>query len=212
MAGFLEKENTIVDMVLTLEGKRLLSLGELEFTYFALLDDEVDYDPYIPSSSSMSSEVLSGTVYTAMESSLVREAVPGYRMGRNLAGSDFTNGSRFLFSVKQGSQYLPHLTASDGLADVNISVNQRRLSRPVETADGTVQEDIGFDRFASEDGRFSFSLDDQSSLEPDPTEQGLLLRVFRSGSGGLVELHPSRDSGNRLTFGPDISVRVPKDS
>jgi hypothetical protein len=47
MAGFLDSQQRIIDMVLTSRGKLLLSNGELRFVYWAAFDDEVDYHPRI---------------------------------------------------------------------------------------------------------------------------------------------------------------------
>ena len=51
--GLLDKNDRIIDLVLPSEGRRQLSLGELEFKYFSVFDDEVDYDPYVANSGSL---------------------------------------------------------------------------------------------------------------------------------------------------------------
>jgi hypothetical protein len=79
MAGFLDKQDRIIDMVLTGYGKTLLSKGDLRFVYWAPFDDEVDYDPYISQSGSMTAVQLSSSRQDFIESTLVREATAGYR-------------------------------------------------------------------------------------------------------------------------------------
>lgn len=216
MAGFLDKNNRVVDMILTMEGRRLLALGQLQFVYFVPFDDEVDYDPYISQSGTMTAIQLSGTRQDMIEASLVREAVSGYRLGMNRSGSDFTNVRWPIFTQKQGAQYLMRLTGSDvPTGSVNLEVRQQKhqeIMVKVDRNGNVVQQlgpfDRGYDRFASQDVKMNFTLV-PSDIAPDRQHQeGILVRVFRTGSEGLVEVQERRDSNNDLTFNNDFQVHL----
>lgn len=214
MAGFLDKNNRVVDMILTMEGKRLLSAGELQFVYFALFDDEVDYDPYVSQSGSFTAVQMSGTKQDLIESSLVREAISGYRSGMNMSGSDFTNVRKPLFTMKQGSQYLPRLTdfsARTGSVTLEIRQQKRQDIYTKTDQNGNVVQqqgpiDRGYDRFEAEDVNFRLQLwpaDVASSKQ-----EGILLRVFKTGSEGLIEVKDRRDSNNDMAFSNDLVLHV----
>lgn len=67
MAGFLDSESQIIDMVLTGHGKKLLSHGQLRFVYWAAYDDEIMYDAtkYVIA---RGTGTISGTVYSGFTS------------------------------------------------------------------------------------------------------------------------------------------------
>lgn len=216
MAGFLDKNNRVVDMILTMEGKRLLARGELQFVYFCLFDDEVDYDPYVSQSGSMTAVQLSGTKQELIEASLVREATSGYRMGMNMSGSDFTNVHQPLFSMKQGSQYLPRLTASEApQGPVTLEIRQQKhqeIYTKVDQHGNVIQQqgpfDRGYDRFEPQDIRFNLQLW-PLDVAPDKQHQnGMLIRVFRTGSEGIVEVKDRRDTNNDLAFNNDLMFHI----
>ncbi|MBV8072367.1 MAG: hypothetical protein JO270_20865 [Acidobacteriaceae bacterium] len=216
MAGFLDKNTQVVDMILTMEGKRLLSRGELQFVYFALFDDEIDYDPYISQSGSMTAAQLSGTKNDLIEIQPIREAVSGYRSGMNMSGSDFTNVHRPLFTMKQGAQYLPRLSASDApLIPATMEVKQQKhqvLYTKTDQYGNVVQQqgpiDMGYDRFDSQDVNFRMEL---LPLEVSPDKQnqeGVLVRIFKTGSEGIVEVKDRRDTNNDMAFSNDLILYV----
>jgi hypothetical protein len=212
MAGFLDKNTRVVDMVLTLEGKQLLSRGELQFVYFALFDDEIDYDPYISQSGSMSAQQLSGTKADLIENQPVREAVSGYRMGMNMSGSDFTNVYRPLFTMRQGSQYLPRLTASDAPhGPVTLEVKQQKhqvIYTKTDQHGNVVQQqgpiDMGYDRYDPEDIRFNMELLPLDVAPDKQHQEGILVRVFKTGSEGIIEVKDRRDANNDMSFNNDL--------
>jgi hypothetical protein len=216
MAGFLDKNTRVVDMILTMEGKRLLSTGQLQYVYFALFDDEVDYDPYISKSGSMSAEALSGTKADLIEIQPVREAVSGYRMGMNMSGSDFTNVHRPLFTMKQGAQYLPRMTASDsphGPVDLEIKQQKHQvLYTKTDQYGNIVQQqgpiDQGYARYDSEDIRFLMELLPLEVAPDKRHQEGVLVRVFRTGSEGIVEVKDRRDTNNDMAFNNDLIFYV----
>lgn len=209
MAGFLEKENTVIDMILTSEGKSLLSKGKLRFVYFSLFDDEVDYDPYISNSGTLSAEALSGSVAEQIEASLVREAVSGYKAGFNKIGHDMTNVRSPMFTVKQGSLSIPRLSSSD---DPNVVISVKAEQRKTQVAQQSVSsfgsnlKDIGYFRFAKSDEDVSFFHTSNEVIPSGKNSEGIVVRVYRSGSGGYTELDENRDTANNLVFGGDLVV------
>lgn len=44
--GFLDRQNRVVDVVLTGRGRELFAVGELDFAYYSFFDDGIDYDPW----------------------------------------------------------------------------------------------------------------------------------------------------------------------
>lgn len=215
MAGFLDKNTRVVDMHLTMEGKRLLSTGQLRFSYFALFDDEVDYDPYIALSASMTPAQISGTRDDMIENSLVREAVSGYRMS-NRSGSDFTNVQRPIFTMKQGARYLPRMSGSLApTGSITLQALQQKYQDVYTRTDqyGRVIEqlgpiDQGYNRFQAQVRQMAYDLT-PSDVALDPAHQdGILIRMFKSGTEGLVEVKARPNAANRLTYSNDLVFGV----
>lgn len=215
MAGFLDKNTRVVDMHLTMEGKRLLSLGQLRFSYFALFDDEVDYDPFISQSGSMTAAQISGTRDDYIENTLVREAVSGYRLS-NRSGSDNVNVQKPLFTMKQGAKYLPRMSGSLApTGSITLQAYQQKYQDSYTRVDknGTVIENLGpidqgYNRFGSQVRQVAYDLT-PSDVALDPAHQdGILIRVFKSGSEGLQEIKPRPNAANRLTYSNDLVFGV----
>ncbi len=215
MAGFLDKNTRVVDMHLTMEGKRLLSLGQLRFSYFALFDDEVDYDPFISQSGAMTPTQITGTRDDLIENTLVREAVSGYR-NANRSGSDGTNVNRPLFTMKQGARYLPRMSGTLApTGSITLQAFQQKYQDSYTRVDsaGRVIEQIGpidqgYNRFRAQVRQIAYDLS-PSDVALDPAHQdGILIRVFKSGSEGLQELKPRPNAANRLTYSNDLVFGV----
>jgi hypothetical protein len=213
LAGFLDKNERIVDMVLTNEGKRLLSKGDLRFCYFALFDDEVDYDPFIRNSGSLTADQLSSSIEDQIESGLVREAVTGYQIA-NVSGSDFTNVHRPLFTIPQGQAILPRMSSSvPSDSQFDIVVRQRKLQDmhiQRDPAGNVIQNlgpfDRGFERYDSSGVKFDFHIMDYP-VDPE-NQQGFLVRVYQSGTEGLVEVKDRRDSNNDVCYNNDMKIEI----
>jgi hypothetical protein len=217
VAGFLDKNTRVVDMVLTGEGKYLLSKGELRFVYWMPFDVEIDYDPYIANSGSLTGIQLSASINEQIENSPIREATTGYRR-LNMSGSDETNVRQPLFSVPQGHRVIPRMTASDGPSgDINIEVKQRKISELVVKRDpsGVVLEQLGpYDRGFERFDTSAVVIDQGYSRDGFPVDHvldGFLVKVYRSGSNGLVEVDARRDLSNELAFGNDLRLVVDQD-
>jgi hypothetical protein len=218
VAGFLDKNTRVVDMVLTGLGKSLLARGELGFVYWAAFDDEVDYVPFISTSGSLTGEALSGSIDDQIDATLVREATTGYRFW-NSSGSDETNVRLPLFTAPQGHAVIPRMTASDGpTGSIHLEVTQQKFSEMLVRRDpsGKVTQQLGpYDRGFERFDASTFSLEygyTQGSWPADHSYEGFLVRVFRSGSDGLQELEPRHDLSNELAYSNDLRLTVDTDA
>lgn len=223
MAGILDKNTRVVDMILTMEGKKLLAKGELQFVYFCLFDDEIDYDPYVANSGSLSAEQLSGTVSLFTEECLVREAVSGYVGGANSSSFDFTNFQRPLFTMKQGSPFVPRLTvvtASNttqgtlpNSADLEVVQQKKQEIYIKRDQNGNVIQqqgpfDRGYERKNSQVVGFEMQLWPPEAAVDMQHQKGVMVRVYQTGSSGPIEVEEKRDSRNRLTYNNDFVLNV----
>lgn len=210
MAGFLDRNTRIIDMVLTGHGKSLLSQGQLRFCYWTPFDDEVDYQPPIVQSASMSPEQLSASIYRSIEDTPIREATTGYRT-LNSSGSDFTNVHRPIFTMAQGQVVLPR-TVFPHEENRNIHTTQRKVQRIYQDRDrrgryanSLEARDIGTERFDASTFSLEFSYT-KDSFPSDFQPEGFHVRVYRSGSNGWAEVVPRRDMSNDISYNNDVRV------
>lgn len=210
MAGFLDRDTRILDMVLTSYGKRLLSRGELNFCYWTPFDDEVDYNPFIAGSASLSDDQLSSSVYQSIETTPLREATTGYR-NFNASGSDFTNVHRPIFTMAQGQDILPRASFPDS-GSREVQTYQRKVQRVYTDKDeegkylNPIQNvDLGVERFRSTFFTLELSYH-RDSFPTDFQPDGFHVRVLRSGSSGWAEVDPRRDMNNDLAYSNDVRV------
>lgn len=210
MAGFLDKNTRVIDMILTGRGRSLLSQGKLRFVYWMPFDDEVHYDPFISQSGTMTGEQLSSSIIDHIEDIPVREAAAGYPLF-NKSGSDYTNVIRPIFSMPQSQVYIPRMTASDGpTGSVNVETQQRKVSEIRVTTDtaGNILEQIGpvdrgYERLNTSAFRFQYQYA-PGGYPSDFRSDGFVLRVFRSGAEGTVEVKERRDLENVISFNNDL--------
>lgn len=197
-------------MVLTGYGKELLTHGALQFVYWSAFDNEVDYDPYVSASGSLSEDVLESQIAQLVEDSLVQEATTGYKRLNN-SGSDTTNVFRPMFDMPQGQVILPQVTSS-APTDATLEVKQRKVTELLIKRDqnGVVLEqmgpyDRGYERFESSHAVFEYGYA-PGSFPSDSKLGGFLVRVFQSGSEGLVEVDQRRDLDGNLSFNNDLML------
>lgn len=212
MAGFLDRQTRVIDMVLTGYGKSLLSKGALNFCYWVPFDDEIDYDPYIADSGSLSAAQLSSSIDREIENTPIREATTGYR-NFNASGSDTTSVIRPMFTMKQGQRVLPRAVFPD-MSGSNVTVKQRQVQKIFKTSDENGKfvsplqpVDMGVERFdpSSLIVDLSYSRD---SFSTDQQPDGFHITVFKSGSSGLTEVSPKRDSNNDIAYNNDVRVHT----
>lgn len=209
MAGFLDKQSRIIDMVLTGYGKEQLSKGQLEFVYWSAFDDEVDYSPYISDSGSLTAAQLSSSITQQIEECLVREATTGYKhLDQN--SRDTTNVNLPLFDMPQGQRYIPRANICLDVDNLEIKTKQRKIVEVFSKRDqnGNVVEQIGpIDRGTSRFDPETVELKLQYRLGDFSTEhkfEGFKITVFQSGSDGLREIDGRRDFSNDLSFNNDL--------
>lgn len=208
--GFLDKSQDVIDMVLTGVGQKLLSQGKLRFVYWMPFDDEVDYDPYVAASGSMTVAEVSSSKMLQTENGVVREAVSGYK-DINPFHLDRTNVYRPLFTIPQGQTVVPkivkvHRTGSATI-DLKMQKNVDWYSKKDHRGDKVSDEyvDRGFSHFESSRKDFEYRYTPNSFPGEHPLE-GFKIRVFSSGSSGLVEIHPKHDSNDEVAFKSDLKL------
>lgn len=212
MAGFLDKNNRIMDVVLTGEGKYLLSKGELRFVYWVPFDNEVDYDPFLTTTGSLTAIQKSASIDEQIENSPVREATTGYRR-MSVSGSDTTNLREPLFTVPQGLMVVPRMTGTDGpTGSIDIEVKQQKVSELFIKKDpaGNVTEQLGpyergFERFDTSVFVLGYGYTRAGFPLGHPLD-GFLVKVYRSGADGLTEVDARRDMNNELAFNNDLAL------
>lgn len=197
-------------MVLTSHGRDLLSKGELRFIYWMPFDDEIDYEPPLVSSGSLTADQLRELRHLSIEDEPIREATAGYRKF-DRSGSDTTNVNRPLFTVPQGQRVLPRMSASnfpDG--GVVLEVKQQKLVdlQIVKDKDGRIIQQLGpFDRGYRLFDASSFTLDltyAKDSFPPDHRTDGFALKIYRSGTEGWRQVDQRRDAENEIAFENDL--------
>lgn len=212
MAGFLDKNTRIIDMVLTGEGKFLLSKGDLHFVYFVPFDDEINYTPYLSMSGTLSGSSLKDAICAEIEETPIREATTGY-IRYNRSGSDNTNVFRPLFTMPQGQQVLPKMKMIGVPADdFELITRQQKvvdIHIQKDAAGNTLQTigpfDRGVERF--DPSTFTFEIGfAANSYPPEHEFEGVLIRVFKSGSDGLQEVGQRYDLKNDLCYNNDLKM------
>ena len=199
-------------MILTGRGHQLLSQGKLKFDSWAVFDDEIDYTPYIATSASLTADALLDTILEHVELSPIRECTTGYQLGLNASGSDYTNVHRPIFTMPQGSNYLPRVQGQSG--SYEISVQQQKLQQLTVKRDlnaNVIEQmgpyDLGHVRFNSSMLKFVFTLpssDYQTDYHPD----GYFIQIFASGTSGLQQVFENLDEENKLSYQNDLILDI----
>lgn len=211
MAGFLDKTDRVVDMILTGEGKSLLSSGDLRFVYYAFFDDEIDYDPFFHASSSLSSEQMSASLQESIECTPIREAILGQMVGsRDIRNT--TNGTSVLFTMPQGKTVLPRIQITPSTTSGTLEVSQRKLQDLYVKRDGSglvIDQmgpyDQGYERFSTAVLNFQPTVQD---FFDEDHQEGFLVRAYFSGSEGLVETKEKRDLSYDLSYFNNLKLVV----
>jgi hypothetical protein len=209
LAGFLDRETRVEDIVLTNYGKRLLSTGDLHFCFWAPSDDEIDYDPVVCNSSSISEVQLSESIKTCIEDTPIREAVHGYR-DFNGKHEDFTNIQSTMFTKAQAQDNLPRAKFPID-TDRVVSIKQRKNqvvyieSNSITRNVITETVDTGVERFDSSFFVLEFDYEN-GSFPADFNSKGFRLEILKSGSSGFNELTAKRDMSNDLSFDSNIKI------
>lgn len=196
--GFLDGSERIQDVVLTPEGRRLLSMGRLEFVYFSVHDDGLSYDPINYLSGSLPEEELA-EVRRSIEDTPMLEAFSG-RPVETAVDVDFTlRPSSFVFDLPVGHRFIPSLQVTPDVTGSLMIVDQGRV-------EGSSTGDLG-----SVQRQSDASVRMRVGLDLGGVQDGFLVRMYTSGSDGLTEIIPEIDGMNRLSYGLDVYV-LPEES
>ncbi len=180
--GYLDKQSRVIDFILTERGRKLYSTGQLDFTYFALLDDGVDYDPWSTGSMSPAERELQVEALPMFEAPFVRDT---------RATRDPLEPVSHLFTAAANYTTVPAISSPLDGAQLTLGGDQQQ-------ADGT------YTRTGTSLAQIDLSL--VGGVEPN--NPGFIVRVFASGSNGLVPLGLRRDLQGRRSYDPFIAVAI----
>ncbi len=180
--AFLDRQSRVVDFILTEHGRKLYALGQLDFEFFSLLDDGIDYDPWA-----------TGSLSDAAREAQV-EATPSWEAPfvRDVRGATAPlEPTSHLFAASQGFTYLPFMSAPLDGSSSSLMCDQRRDGDAYRrTGTSVAQIDLGL------------------RGQPENGNPGFIIRVFKSGSSGLSLIEPRTDLSGRRAIDPFIAVVV----
>lgn len=213
--GLLDKNQDVIDFILTEEGKRLRSTGELRFAYYAFFDDEMDYNPVISNSGSLTAMQFTSSQIQQMEESIIKEAVSGYK-DFNILGLDHTNVFRPLFTIPQGQNIVPKVVSVHKTGSIELKINQKAILDVFTKTDefGNVLEQVGpvvrgYTRFNVEDFTFEYQYT-PNSYPQEVALEGIRLQTFLSSSNGYIEVDPRHDLNDNVSFRNDLILNPVK--
>jgi hypothetical protein len=234
MAGFLNAEERVIDLVLTDTGKQLLLKGALRFAYWIPFDDEMNYQPTVTIWNSASyhadldalGDLIADASRSMLEDPVLREASMGYR-GLNANEEDTTNVIRPMYTAAPGVGHvspLPQMQVSTGSMDVQIMQNRVVKRRVRKDRDGNIIDTsvhtVGVQRRG---GTSAYVTADYStgSFTADKNLEGFLITMYHhvSGSdrkivmndqvsGSLHEILHNRNSDGDVVYSNDILLRL----
>lgn len=182
--GYLDKKSRVIDVVLTEFGRKLYAVGQLDFTYFALFDDLIDYDP----------RPASGTYSDAdreyqIESTQVLQApiIPDAR--GTTAPLEPTS---HIFTAAPGYRVIPTMSSPIDGSVVELMADQRVLG------------DGGYRRTGTSLAQIDMAL----VGDADRGSSGFIVRVLASGSFGHRLLDPRSDLAGQRSYDPFIGATI----
>lgn len=180
--GFLDKRDRVIDFVLTERGRELYAMGQLEFEYFSLSDDGLDYDPYSTGSLSDADRDIQIRAIPSWEAPLVRD------VRDSSAPLEPTN---HLFRASAGYERVPYVSSPATGSALDLMCDQAREGGSYRRSGTSIaQIDLGV------------------SGEAEAVNPGFQIRVFSSGSAGLTEVYSRRDMAGRRAFDPFIAAVI----
>jgi len=181
--GYLDKQSRVVDVVLTEKGRKLFAVGRLDFAYFGLFDDCLDYDP-VPGTGSYTNEQREAQI----EATLVLEA-PFVRDVR--AATAPLEPIDHIFTAAPGYVQVPAMLSPVDGDEASLMADQR--------VDGGVYRRTGTSYV---------QIDPQVAGDVERGNPGFIVRVFSSGSNGLQPLKFRHDLNTRRAADPFVAVAV----
>jgi hypothetical protein len=181
--GFLDKRDRVTDFILTEVGRKLYAVGQLDFTYFALFDDGLDYDPYATGTLSDSDREVQVRALPMWEAPYVRD-----RHGTTAP----LEPTSHLFMAAAGYDLVPFMLSPADGDDLDLMCDQRALPSGSYRRSGTGVTQIK----------------PVIQGEAERVNPGFEVRVFSSGTNGLTELFPRTDLEGRRAFDPFIAAVI----
>jgi hypothetical protein len=181
--GYLDKQSRVIDVILTEHGRKLYATGRLDFAYFGLFDDCIDYDP-LPGSGSFSDDERE----VQIEATHVLEA-PFIRDVRGTVAP--LEPTAHIFTAAPGYTVIPAMRSPVDDDSVILMADQRREGDTYRrTGTSLAQIDMGV------------------VGEVERGNPGFIVRVLSSGSNGLQSLEFRRDLDARRAVDPFIAVAI----
>ena len=181
--GYLDRQSRVIDVVLTERGRKLYAASALDFSYFGLFDDCIDYDPVLPGGTFSDDDR-----EVQVESTLILEA-PFIKDVRGTTGP--MEPTDHIFTAAGGFVQLPMMSSpADGSA-IDLSSDQRRDG-------GTYRRT----------GTSLAQIDLDVSGDSEMGNPGFIVRVLSSGSNGLQPLGFRRDLAGRRAVDPFIAIAL----
>lgn len=181
--GYLDKQSRVIDVVLTERGRKLYSVGQLDFAYFGLFDDCIDYDP-VPGSGSYTQEQIEQQI----ESTPIMEA-------------PFVPDVRGTVAPNEPIQHI--FTASPGYVEIPAMVSPIDDDTAILMADQR-REDGVYRRT----GTSLSQIDLRMTGEVEIGNPGFIIRVLASGTNGFQPLPFKRDLFSRRAVDPFIAIAI----
>lgn len=181
--GYLDKQSRVIDVILTEQGRKLYATGRLDFAYFGLFDDCIDYDP-VAGSGSFSDDDREAQI----EATPVFEAPFIKDVRGTIAPLEPTAHA---FTAAPGYTVIPTMQGPIDGDSVTLMADQRR--------DGDTYRRTGTSLA---------QIDMEVIGEAERGNPGFIVRVLSSGSSGLQPLEFRRDLDARRAVDPFIAVAI----
>lgn len=181
--GYLDKQSRVIDVVLTELGRKLYATGRLDFAYFGLFDDCIDYDPV-----SASGSYTDAQREEQMEATPVPEA-PFIRDVRGVVAP--LEPTAHIFTAAPGYRVIPMMLSPIDASSVTLMADQRR-------------EGDSYRRTGTSLARIDMAV----TGEAERGNPGFIVRILSSGSNGLQPLEFRRDLDARRAADPFIAVAI----
>lgn len=181
--GYLDKQSRVIDVLLTERGRKLFAVGRLDFAFFGLFDDCLDYDPAAATGSFSDAEREVQIDATPMlEAPYVRDV---------RAATAPLEPIDHIFTAAPGYRVIPRMLAPIDGDEASLMADQRN-EEGVYRRTGTNYAQI----------------DPRVVGETERGNPGFVVRVFASGSNGLQPLKFRHDLNTRRAADPFVAVAV----
>lgn len=179
--GFLDKQSRVIDFVLTERGRQLYATGELDFAYFSLFDDGIDYDPTDCDTQEEIEQQIQAL--PVLEAPFIKEKRAVRSPGEPIS---------HLFNASPVYSSIPHLDSPSAGDELEIICKQELGpdGRFLRTSSTVAMIDVRV-------------VGDREGVNP-----GFIVRTFTSGTNGVNEVAYRRDLAGRKVVDSFVAVSV----